>query len=96
MLKETKQRIKPGYKPGSTTKEIASNLSFQLWTLVREGATPETLELLELHDSMEAIVMNLYEGDNLADPLGNVVKVLQFLDRLKRESPESAPKPVKE
>jgi len=79
----TREKINPGYKPGSTTKEIASTLSHRLWEMVRKQADAETLELLDMHDSMEAIVMNLYEGDSLADPLGNVVKVLQFLDGIK-------------
>jgi hypothetical protein len=77
---ETRERIKPGYKPGATTRELASTLSFHLWELIREQANPKTLELLDLHSSMEAIACGLYLDDNLADPLGNIVKVLQFLD----------------
>jgi len=78
----TRERINPGYKPGKTTKEMAATLSHRLWEMLRKQADAKTLELLDLHGSMEAIVLGIHEEDTLADPLANVVKVLQFLDSI--------------
>jgi hypothetical protein len=92
---ETRERISPGYKPGDMTKETAATLSHRLWEMLRKQADSEVLELLDLHNSMEAIAMGLYEEDTLADPLGNIVKVLQFLDGINEGDPDGAPEPAK-
>lgn len=87
-MEKTRKRVKPGYKPGAVVRELASSLSFRLWEMLRDRASPEALEILDLHDSMEVIALGLDEGDSLADPLGNIVEVLEFLDGVR--SPDCA------